>query len=47
MGKNKIKKSLTRKYRLTIHDENKLLGFNVSPIGLVLSLTLSLLLQNI
>ena len=43
MGKNKIKKSLTRKYRLTIHDENKLLGFNVSPLGVVLSLALSLL----
>ena len=44
MGKNKIKKSLTRKYRLTIHDENKLLGFNVSPIGVVISLALSLLI---
>ncbi len=44
MGKNKIKKSLTRKYRLTIHDENKLLGFNISPIGLIMSLTLSLLI---
>ena len=44
MGKNKIKKSLTRKYRLTIHDENKLLGFNVSPLGLVISLALSFLL---
>ena len=44
MGKNKIKKSLTRKYRLTIHDENKLLGFNVSPLGLVISLALSFLI---
>lgn len=44
MGKNKIKRSLTRKYRLTIHDENKLLGFNVSPIGLIVSLALSLLI---
>ncbi len=43
MGNNKIKKSLTRKYRLTIHDENKLLGFNISPLGLVISLALSLL----
>ncbi|MBQ5663520.1 MAG: M23 family metallopeptidase [Bacteroidaceae bacterium] len=44
MGKNKIKRSLTHKYRLTIHDENKLLGFNVSPIGLIISLALSLLI---
>ena len=44
MGKNKIKKSLTHKYRLTIHDEDKLLGFNASPIGLIISLALSLLI---
>ena len=47
MGKNKIKKSLTRKYRLTVHNENKLdhiLGFNVSPIGVIISLAFSLLI---
>lgn len=46
MVKNKIKKSLLRKYRLTIHNENKIghiLGFYVSPIGVMVSLILSFL----
>ena len=47
MGKAKIKKSLTRKYRLTIQNESKLdnsKGFNISPIGVIISLALSLLM---
>ena len=42
-GKNR----LMRKYRLTIHNENKLdniLGFYVSPFGVIISLFISLLL---
>lgn len=47
MGKEKIKKSLTRKYRLTIQNDNKLdnaRGFNISPIGVIISLAISLLM---
>ena len=47
MGKkNKIKKGLMQKYRLTIHDENKLdkaMGFNISPFTVIVSLIFSLL----
>lgn len=47
MAKDKLKKSLTRKYRLTIHNENRedaTRGFNVSAIGVIISLSLSLLM---
>ena len=47
MAKDKIKKKLTRKYRLTIQNENKSedsRGINISPIGVIISLSLSLLM---
>jgi lipoprotein NlpD len=42
-----LRHRLMRKYRLTIHNENKLdnvLGFYVSPLGVIMSLFISLLL---
>lgn len=42
-----IKKRLMRKYRLTIHNENKIdkvMGFYVSPFGVIISLFISFLL---
>lgn len=42
-----IKKRLMRKYRFTIHNENKIdkvMGFNVSPFGVIISLFISFLL---
>ncbi len=50
MKKNGFRGRLLRKYRLTIHNENKLenvLGFYVSPIWVILSLFFSLLLVGV
>ena len=47
MKKRSFKSRLLRKYRLTIHNENKpedMHGFNVSPIFMILSLFIAFLL---
>ena len=47
MKKKGFRSRLLRKYRLTIHNENKLenvLGFYISPLWVILSLVLSFLL---